>query len=116
MLRFSVNPLRLASPVGIKVSTLSFVYLAYIVGSWLTPEAVVADWACTARLLAFLGGIRLLTLGNLGEYVRRLLLANQQRPSFVIARSSSRRTHLLFRRSNGKTPRASLQNRSAAPR
>ena len=84
LLGFSINPLRLASALGITVSLLSFLYLAYIVGIWLTSDAVVAGWASTAGLLAFLGGIQLLTLGILGEYVGRLFLANQQRPSFVI--------------------------------
>lgn len=84
LLGFSINPLRLASALGITVSLLSFAYLAYIVGIWLTSDAVVAGWASTAGLLAFLGGIQLLTLGILGEYVGRLFLANQARPAFVV--------------------------------
>ena len=84
LLGFSINPLRVASALGITVSVLSFVYLVYIVVIWLTSDAVVAGWASTAGLLAFLGGIQLLTLGILGEYVGRIFMANLERPPFVI--------------------------------
>ncbi len=84
LLGFSINPLRLASALGIAVSLLAFAYLMYIVGIWLTSDEVVPGWASTAGLLALLGGIQLLTLGILGEYVGRLFVANQDRPPFVI--------------------------------
>ena len=84
LLGFSINPLRLASALGIAVSLLAFAYLAYILGIWLTSDEVVPGWASTAGLLALLGGIQLLTLGILGEYVGRLFVANQERPPFVI--------------------------------
>lgn len=84
LLGFSINPLRLASALGIGVSVLAFGYLVYIVAIWLTSQAVVPGWASTAGLLAFLGGIQLLTLGILGEYVGRIFVGNQQRPPFVI--------------------------------
>ena len=84
LLGFSINPLRVASALGIAVSLLSFAYLLYIVGIWLTSDAVVPGWASTAGLLALLGGIQLLTLGILGEYVGRVFVANLERPPFVI--------------------------------
>ncbi|HUF26793.1 MAG TPA: glycosyltransferase family 2 protein [Gemmatimonadaceae bacterium] len=84
VLGFSINPLRLASALGVGVSLVAFAYLAYIVGIWLTSDQVVPGWASTAGLLALLGGIQLLTLGILGEYVGRLFMARQDRPSFVI--------------------------------
>lgn len=84
LLSFSINPLRLASALGVAVSFLAFAYLVYIVGVWLTSDAVVPGWASTAGLLAFLGGIQLLTLGILGEYVGRIFVASQDRPPFVV--------------------------------
>ncbi len=84
LLGFSINPLRMASAMGIAVSLLSFAYLVYIVAIWLTSREVVPGWASTAGLLAFLGGIQLLTLGILGEYVGRIFTAHLDRPPFVI--------------------------------
>lgn len=84
LLGFSINPLRFASVMGIAVSLLAFAYLLYIVAIWLTSREVVPGWASTAGLLAFLGGIQLLTLGILGEYVGRIFTAHLDRPPFVI--------------------------------
>jgi dolichol-phosphate mannosyltransferase len=84
LLAFSVVPLRLAVGAGALISALAFVYLAYVVVIWLTSGDVVPGWASTAGLLALLGGIQLLTLGVLGEYVGRLFIATLRRPHFVV--------------------------------
>jgi dolichol-phosphate mannosyltransferase len=84
LLAFSVVPLRVAVGAGAVISALAFLYLAYVVVIWLTSGAVVPGWASTAGLVALLGGIQLLTLGVLGEYVGRLFIANLKRPHFVV--------------------------------
>lgn len=84
VLGFSINPLRAASALGVVISGMSFLYMAYVVAIWLTSREVVPGWASTAGLLAFLGGVQLLTLGVLGEYVGRLFIANVGRPPFVV--------------------------------
>ena len=66
------------------VSIASLLYLVYIVVIWLTASGVVPGWASTVGLLSLLGGIQLLTLGILGEYLGRLFLSSLNRPSFVI--------------------------------
>jgi polyisoprenyl-phosphate glycosyltransferase len=85
LLGFSVIPLRVSIVVGIVISLLAFLYLFYVVVVWLTSGEVVPGWASTAGLLSLLGGIQLLTLGVLGEYVGRLFLSSLQRPHFVVA-------------------------------
>lgn len=89
LLSFSVIPLRVSIFAGLVISMLAFLYLMYVVIIWLTSGAVVPGWASTAGLLSLLGGIQLLTLGVLGEYVGRLFLSSLQRPPFVI----SEKTH-----------------------
>jgi glycosyltransferase involved in cell wall biosynthesis len=84
LMSFSIVPLRLAIAVGVSVSVASFLYLVYIVIIWLTARGVVPGWASTVGLLSLLGGIQLLTLGILGEYLARLFLSSLNRPSFVI--------------------------------
>jgi polyisoprenyl-phosphate glycosyltransferase len=85
LLGFSVIPLRISIVAGMIVSLLAFLYLFYVVVIWMTSGEVVPGWASTAGLLSLLGGIQLLTLGILGEYVGRLFLSNLQRPHFVVA-------------------------------
>ena len=85
LLGFSVIPLRVSVVAGVLVSLLAFLYLLYVVVIWFTSGEVVPGWASTAGLLSLLGGIQLLTLGILGEYVGRLFISNLQRPHFVVA-------------------------------
>ena len=84
ILAFSVVPLRLAIGIGALVSLFSFLYLIYVVAIRLGTGLAVSGWASTAGLLSLLGGIQLLTLGILGEYLGRIFLANLQRPRFVV--------------------------------
>lgn len=85
LLGFSVIPLRAAIVLGLTISALAFAYLIYIVVIRMSSGAVVPGWASTAGLLALLGGIQLLTLGVLGEYVGRLFISSLHRPHFVVA-------------------------------
>jgi glycosyltransferase involved in cell wall biosynthesis len=84
LMSFSIVPLRAAIAVGVSVSLASFLYLVYIVVIWLTARGVVPGWASTVGLLSLLGGIQLLTLGIIGEYLGRLFLSSLKRPCFVI--------------------------------
>jgi dolichol-phosphate mannosyltransferase len=84
ILSFSIVPLRIAIGLGIAISALSFLYLAYIVAVWATSSRVVPGWASVAGLLSFLGGIQLLTAGLLGEYLGRLYMRSLDRPPYVV--------------------------------
>jgi polyisoprenyl-phosphate glycosyltransferase len=84
LMSFSIVPLRAAIALGFTVSLAAFLYLVYIVVIWLTARGVVPGWASTVGLLSLLGGIQLLTLGIVGEYLGRLFISNQNRPSFVV--------------------------------
>jgi hypothetical protein len=84
LMTFSIIPLRIAIALGISISALSFIYLVYIVVVWATNSQVVHGWASMTGLLSLLGGIQLLTIGVVGEYLGRLFISNLNRPHFVI--------------------------------
>jgi dolichol-phosphate mannosyltransferase len=84
LMSFSLIPLRLSIFLGISLSLLSFLYLVYIVIVFLFSSRVVPGWASVAGLLSLLGGIQLLMIGVVGEYLGRLFLTNLRRPPFVI--------------------------------
>jgi hypothetical protein len=84
LMSFSIVPLRAAIAIGLSVSVAAFLYLVYIVVIWMTASGVVPGWASTVGLLSLLGGIQLLTLGVVGEYLGRLFLSSLNRPPFVI--------------------------------
>jgi glycosyltransferase involved in cell wall biosynthesis len=91
LLSFSIVPLRLAIALGFVISGASFLYLAYVLWIRLTSGHVVPGWASMTGLLSLLGGIQLLTLGVLGEYVGRLFLSTLKRPHYVIDAESEHR-------------------------
>ena len=84
LMTFSIIPLRIAIALGISISALSLLYLVYIVIVWATNSQVVHGWASMTGLLALLGGIQLLTIGVVGEYLGRLFISNLNRPHFVV--------------------------------
>jgi polyisoprenyl-phosphate glycosyltransferase len=84
LMTFSIIPLRIAILLGISISALSFLYLVYIVVIWATASDVVHGWASMTGLLSLLGGIQLLTIGVVGEYLGRLFISNLNRPHFVV--------------------------------
>ena len=80
---FSVKPLRLISSVGVIISILSIFALLYILISKIFGS-VVAGWAATTSSIWLLGGIQLLCLGVLGEYVGKIYSEVKARPNYII--------------------------------
>jgi dolichol-phosphate mannosyltransferase len=85
MLSFSHLPLRIASMFGFLSSGISFVFMTYglIVRNFF-PAYSVPGWASTFSAILFLGGVQLICLGVLGEYVGRIYEEVKQRPLYVI--------------------------------
>jgi len=48
----------------------------------------VAGWASTVSIVCFLGGVQLLSLGVIGEYVGKIYLETKQRPRFIIEKTT----------------------------
>jgi polyisoprenyl-phosphate glycosyltransferase len=88
LLSFSIVPLQLAVALGFVISGASFLYLAYVIVIRFTSGHVVPGWASMTGLLSLLGGIQLLTLGVLGEYVGRIFLSTLHRPEYVISETN----------------------------
>lgn len=81
---FTTAPLRFATFVGIFVSILAFIYLAVIVVRALIFGSDVAGYPSMMATLLFLGGVQLLSLGIIGEYVGRIFNESKQRPPYLI--------------------------------
>ncbi len=81
---FSVVPLRLASYVGLATSAVSLLMIAYTLISWLFGRTVVG-WTSLAAIVLTIGGVQLLVLGILGEYVGRIYIESKRRPLYVVS-------------------------------
>jgi glycosyltransferase involved in cell wall biosynthesis len=84
---FSIVPLRLITLFGFLVSGFSFAMIIFIIYVTLVLKAVVPGWASSVVPIYFLGGIQLLSIGILGEYVAKIYLEAKRRPRYFIEKS-----------------------------
>jgi polyisoprenyl-phosphate glycosyltransferase len=80
---FTTFPLRWSSMLGITISFLSFLYIIVILSRTLLGGVEVAGYASLMAVVLFLGGIQLLSLGIIGEYVGRIFNETKQRPLYL---------------------------------
>ena len=80
----SVKPIRLITGLGVIISVLAFLLILYALISWIAGRAV-AGWTSNLIVVALLGGIQLISLGVIGEYVGKIFLETKRRPRFIIS-------------------------------
>ncbi len=80
---FSTKPIRYITGLGITVSVASIVGIV-----WSVVRAIlgltVPGWASMTAIICFLGGIQLLSLGVIGEYIGKIYLETKHRPKYII--------------------------------
>ncbi|HVE85975.1 MAG TPA: glycosyltransferase family 2 protein [Myxococcales bacterium] len=81
---FSIAPLRLASSLGLLVSLGSFGYGTFAIYVKVSHGPALPGWASLIVAVAFLGGVQLLCLGILGEYLGRVYDEVKGRPLYVV--------------------------------
>lgn len=81
---FSTAPLRLATYLGVVTALLAFVYAAWIVVKALLWGDPVAGWPTMMSVILLLGGVQLMALGLIGEYLGRLYVESKQRPLYLV--------------------------------
>ncbi|MGB8366578.1 MAG: glycosyltransferase family 2 protein [Rhizomicrobium sp.] len=82
---FSIVPLRMAGIAGGIISLIGFAYAAYLTIRTLAFGVDVPGYASIMVVMIFLGGVQLLCLGLIGEYLGRLYIEAKGRPLFIIA-------------------------------
>lgn len=80
----SVKPIRLITLFGAIVSVLTFIMAIWSLISWMRGD-VVRGWTSEVLCVCFLGGIQLVSLGVIGEYVGKIYLETKRRPRAVIS-------------------------------
>lgn len=81
---FTTTPLRFASIFGIIVSLLAFIYLTYIIFKTLIIGESVQGYPTLMVTILFLGGIQLIALGIIGEYLSHIFNETKKRPGYFI--------------------------------
>jgi len=81
---FSVVPLRIASYGGGLVAVMGFLYAVYTVIAKVCDPNRVIGWSSTISIMLILGGMILLVLGMIGEYIGRIYISLNNSPQYVI--------------------------------
>lgn len=80
----SVKPLRMISSTGIILSVVSFIGVLWAIISYLLGNTV-AGWASLSVIICFIGGIQLICLGVIGEYIGKIYMEVKNRPRYIIS-------------------------------
>ena len=81
---FSTAPLRLATYLGLLTALAAFLYAVWIVLKAMLWGDQVAGWPTMMAVILFLGGVQLVALGLIGEYLGRLYEEAKQRPLYLV--------------------------------
>ena len=83
---FSIAPLRLWTYIGIAVSASAFSYMIFIIIRTVVFGIAVPGYASIFVALLFFGGIQLIGIGVVGEYLGRVYMEVKQRPTYIVRR------------------------------
>lgn len=81
---FSVRPLRIANYFGVFSAAMGFLYLLVIIIRYFVWHNAPQGWSSTVALILLLGGIVLLVLGMIGEYIGRIYMCINMTPQYLI--------------------------------
>ncbi|WP_264475200.1 glycosyltransferase family 2 protein [[Clostridium] scindens] len=80
----SIKPIRFITGLGIIISLLSFIGVLWTVITHFIGFSV-AGWASITSIVCFMGGVQLISIGVLGEYIGKIYLETKARPRYIIS-------------------------------
>ncbi len=86
---FSIKPLHISTFLGYFIATLAFIYGIYAVMIKLFTNNSISGWTSVLTVVLFIGGIQLIMIGILGEYVGKLFIESKKRPAYIIKEKSN---------------------------
>ena len=89
----SIKPIRIITGLGIFISFLSFIGVIWSVVMYFMHHSV-AGWASTTSIICFIGGVQLISLGVLGEYIGKIYLETKARPRYIISERTEKDTEM----------------------
>lgn len=81
---FSTVPLKMSIYIGFIMALMAFIYGFYIIYCALFTHKVVPGWSSVTTSVLFIGGLQLIMIGILGEYLGKLFIENKRRPNYII--------------------------------
>ena len=90
----SIKPIRLITSLGVLTSLFSFLLIIWVILSKFAGT-VVAGWASTYAIVSLLGGVQLISLGVIGEYIGKIYLETKRRPRYIISERTFDKDRIL---------------------
>ncbi|MEF9919533.1 MAG: glycosyltransferase [Erysipelotrichaceae bacterium] len=84
IIAFTVAPLRIATFMGVLISIVAFFTMVFVIVRALLFGDPVSGWPSMVTIMLFLGGIQLLALGIIGEYLSKTYMEVKKRPNYVV--------------------------------
>ena len=85
ILSFSQFPLKVSLAIGYFCSLFSLLFIVYgLISHYATPKSTIPGWIFGILILLFLGGVQLITIGFLGQYIGRIYEQTNKRPIYII--------------------------------
>lgn len=90
LISFSTYPLRIAIYFGFSTAAAALLLTIWVFWDALSRHTAPRGWASTLIVVIFMGSVQLISLGIVGEYIRRIFLEAKQRPNYIVARVERR--------------------------
>lgn len=85
---FSIKPLRIASIMGFVTAAAGLLYLVFtIVFYFLSPEVISEGYSSLMSVILFVGGMLMMMIGMMGEYIGRIYICINQSPQYVVRKT-----------------------------
>lgn len=81
---FSVKPLKISIYLGFIIAFIAFLYILYAIYISVFTNNAITGWTSTITSVLFIGGIQLIMIGILGNYLGKLFMENKKRPNYII--------------------------------
>jgi dolichol-phosphate mannosyltransferase len=85
---FSLKPLRLSILLGLFFAAVAFIYGVYAILMKLFSNQAIPGWASVLVSVLFIGGVQLIVLGIIGEYIGKLFMESKKRPHYIVKENS----------------------------
>ena len=88
VMAFSVKPLRISVYLGSIIALIAFLYGLFAIYINVFTDRAITGWTSVISSVLFVGGINLLMLGIIGEYLGKLFIENKRRPNYLISQTN----------------------------
>jgi glycosyltransferase involved in cell wall biosynthesis len=85
---FSLKPLRISTIIGISIAFFSLLYGIYALYIKFFTDNSIEGWTSVFFMVAFIGGVQLIMIGILGEYIGNVFIESKKRPHYIIKEGS----------------------------